>query len=261
MKFILNADDFGISEDTVQETISLFEEGHLTSATIILSMPGTEKAINFALKNPDFSFGLHLNFHSDTVEKPILDRKFIPSLINKDGFFNEGKVFRKNLFSGKINLDEIKIEALAQVSYLKDHGINISHFDSHGHLHKYPKISNKLSEIRDDVGIKKMRIVQNIYMDKLIRKIKRPSYWLQNYYGKSIRKNFKTTKYFFNNLNPEDFSWPEKICSIRKYDTIEIGTHPGINERWRVNESINIVKLSKLINKSKFHSKINWEMI
>ena len=26
------------------ETISLFEDGHLTSATIILSMPGTEKS-------------------------------------------------------------------------------------------------------------------------------------------------------------------------------------------------------------------------
>ena len=43
-------------------------------------------------------------------------------------------------------MDDIKIEAIAQVSYLKDFGINISHFDSHGHLHKYPQISNKLSE-------------------------------------------------------------------------------------------------------------------
>ena len=49
MQFILNADDFGISKDTVEKTISLFEEGHLTSATIILSMPGTQKAINLSL--------------------------------------------------------------------------------------------------------------------------------------------------------------------------------------------------------------------
>ena len=261
MKFILNADDFGISEDSVEKTISLFEEGHLTSATIILSMPGTQKAINYALKNPNFTYGLHLNFHADTFEKPILDKKLVPSLVNQEGFFNKGKVFRNNLFSGKINLDEIKKEALAQVSYLKDFGINISHFDSHGHLHKYPQISNKLSEIRNEVEIKKMRIVQNIYLDKFIRKVIRPSFWLQSYYGNVIKNKFKTTKYFFNNLNYEDFSWPEKICSLRKSDTIEIGTHPGIKERWRVNESINITNLSNLINASKFHSKINWKTI
>ena len=261
MKFILNADDFGISEDTVEKTIQLFKEGHLTSATIILSMPGTQKAINYALKNPNFSFGLHLNFHADTFEKPILDKKLVPSLINQEGFFNNGKVFRNNLFTGKINLDEIKIEALAHVSFLKDLGINISHFDSHGHLHKYPQISKKLSEIRDEVGIRKMRVVQNIYLDKFLIKVKRPSFWLRSYYGNVIRNKFKTTKYFFNNLNYADYSWPEKICSIRKPDTIEIGTHPGINERWRVNESINIIKLSNLINASKLHTKINWEMV
>ena len=261
MKFILNADDFGISEDTVEKTISLFEKGHLTSATIILSMPGTQKAINYALKNSNCSFGLHLNFQADTFEKPILDKKLIPSLTTQEGFFNRGGVFRNKLFTGQINLDEIKKEALAQIYYLKDLGINISHFDSHGHLHKYPQISNKLSEIRNEVGIRKMRFVQNIYLDKFLRKVRRPSFWLQNYYGNVIRNKFKTTKYFFNNLNYEDYSWPEKICSMRNPDTIEIGTHPGIHEDWRVNESINITKLSNLINSCKFHSKINWEMI
>ena len=48
---------------------------------------------------------------------------------------------------------------------------------------------------------------------------------------------------------------------MRNDHTIEIGTHPGINELWRVNESINIKNLSNLINESKCHSKINWEMI
>ena len=48
---------------------------------------------------------------------------------------------------------------------------------------------------------------------------------------------------------------------MRKSDTIEVGTHPGTNEGWRVNESINITKLSNLINANKFHSKINWKMI
>ena len=84
MKFILNADDFGISEDTVEATIELFEKKELSSATIILSMPGTDQAIKYARKHPEFSFGLHLNIVTDTFERPLLNPKLLPSLTTSD---------------------------------------------------------------------------------------------------------------------------------------------------------------------------------
>ena len=40
----------------------------ISSATILLSMPGTEIAIDYAKKNPQFSFGLHLNLITDDIQ-------------------------------------------------------------------------------------------------------------------------------------------------------------------------------------------------
>ena len=261
MKFILNADDFGISQDTVEKTIELFEKEHLTSATLILNMPGTQKAIEYALTKPQFSFGLHLNFLTDTFEKPILDKKLLPSLTNSKGFFHNSQFLRKSLLLGRINLNEIGKEALAQIDYLKSSGIKISHLDSHGHIHKFPSVTKKLSTLRDEICISKMRYTQNIYIENFLRKIKRPSYWLKNYFGRNIKKEFKTTDFFFNNRNYKDTTWPQKICEFKSNHIIEIGTHPGNFEEWRRNESFNIENLSNLINRSKFHSKINWNDI
>ena len=43
-KLIINADDFGLNDHTVEWTIKGFERGALTSATIMAGMPTTEKA-------------------------------------------------------------------------------------------------------------------------------------------------------------------------------------------------------------------------
>ena len=51
---IINADDFGFSENTVEATIKLFELKAISSATIMLSMPGTEFAIDYAKKIHNF---------------------------------------------------------------------------------------------------------------------------------------------------------------------------------------------------------------
>ena len=71
MRVILNADDFGSSPDTLTATIECFEEGALTSATIMPGMPATEQALAFARSRPDLSFGVHLTLVGDGVERPI----------------------------------------------------------------------------------------------------------------------------------------------------------------------------------------------
>ena len=41
MRIIINADDFGMDEDTVRATIECLEAGALTGATIMPNMPAT----------------------------------------------------------------------------------------------------------------------------------------------------------------------------------------------------------------------------
>ena len=58
-KLVINADDFGLSDHTVEYTIKGFECGALTSATIMAGLPATAKAVEFAKAHPQFSFGVH----------------------------------------------------------------------------------------------------------------------------------------------------------------------------------------------------------
>ena len=62
MRIVVNADDFGASAETVEATIECLEEGALTSATIMPTMPAVDDALAYARDRPDRSFGVHLTF-------------------------------------------------------------------------------------------------------------------------------------------------------------------------------------------------------
>ena len=47
-KLIVNADDFGFDDETVDWTIKGFETGKITSATIMAGMPATERVVEYA---------------------------------------------------------------------------------------------------------------------------------------------------------------------------------------------------------------------
>ena len=65
LQLIINADDFGQSDDTVDATIECFEAGALTSATLMPAMPATERALEFARSHPEHGFGVHLTLSAD----------------------------------------------------------------------------------------------------------------------------------------------------------------------------------------------------
>jgi predicted glycoside hydrolase/deacetylase ChbG (UPF0249 family) len=64
LQLIVNADDFGQSDETVEATIECFESGALTSASVMPGMPATERAVEFARTRPELGFGVHLTRHS-----------------------------------------------------------------------------------------------------------------------------------------------------------------------------------------------------
>ena len=47
-RLIVNADDFGFDDETVDWTIKGFELGKITSATVMAGMPATERVVEYA---------------------------------------------------------------------------------------------------------------------------------------------------------------------------------------------------------------------
>src|SRR4030042_3518221 len=102
---IINADDFGCSDDTVEETIECFDAGVLTSATMMPNMPAFERAAVFAREHAEFSYGLHLCL---TDERPVSNPAAIPTLIGPGDCFWRPPEFFKRAVTGRIARPDIE---------------------------------------------------------------------------------------------------------------------------------------------------------
>ncbi|MGH8503213.1 MAG: carbohydrate deacetylase [Gammaproteobacteria bacterium] len=254
MRIILNADDFGQDEDTLKATIECFQRGALTSATIMPRMPATRQAIKYAKKHPEFSFGAHLTFVSDGVESPLSDPKTIPNLVDGDGLFLPSQKVRILALCGKLPLDQIEREMTAQLAFLRDHGVSISHVDSHGHLHKFRPFVKVLGKVLPKFGIKRVRTVQNVYLRKLFGS---PTYWMGPIWRQRIMNGFITTDHFFTPTSVLDARLMHGWMPAATSGATEIGVHPGYAEEWR-NEERQALQAFAAIAREAGHHLITW---
>ena len=236
---ILNADDFGWSTHTVDATIACFEQGVLSSATIMPGMPAFQRAAEFAVTHPEFSFGLHLCL---TDELPVSSPASIPSLVDATGHLLPTNVFWRKAFSFQLSAREIAIETHAQLQCLLDAGIVPSHLDGHGHIHKAPQVISILPAIRKSVGIKAIRRTQDVYYP---RNISLSGTMLNLCMYPFLRRGMVTTDHFLmytGRLRTTDEHWWRKSIQALPPGITEIAFHPGWDEEaWRTMETMPIL--------------------
>lgn len=228
-RLIINADDFGFDDETVDWTIKGFETGKITSATIMAGMSATAQAVEYAKKHPQFSFGVHLCL---VGEKPLSDPAKIPSMIDsKTGKLWATRQFIVRNFLGLVKVADIKTEMKAQIEALKAMGLEISHVDGHGHNHRLPQSIRALQELQAEGVIgNKVRRCQNLYFGKpgLLGKL------INGPMQKRLDQSFKMTDYFLMTAgHTQDEKWFSKALATLPDGVTEIGIHPGKTEEWR----------------------------
>jgi predicted glycoside hydrolase/deacetylase ChbG (UPF0249 family) len=217
MKIILNADDLGYDLPLNQKVFDLMEDHKLTSSTIIVNAPAFDDACRYIPKNKHCSFGIHLNL---TEFKPVSKNKFLYPILDSNGNFSKDiRLINMNRNLMYAVFDEWS----AQVEKLIKEGINISHIDSHGHIHTDPRLFYVLKKIQKKYSLNRVRISQNIYslenkISSLLVFKKKLWNFALHYFPRTI-----TTNYFGD---IEDFiKLPKK--DISRIDTVELMTHPG----------------------------------
>ncbi len=230
-RIIVNADDFGLNDHTVEWTIKGFACGALTSATLMAGMPATDKAVEYAKAHPQFSFGVHFYLVDET---PMCQPESIPSMIDpRTGKLWQTRLFILRNFAGLIKVEDIKREMRAQFMAIKNAGVVISHIDGHGHNHRLPQSIKALAELKDELGIDKVRRCQDLTcagtrLGLLSRLINRPMQSQLDAVG------FKTTDHFLMNAgHTSDSEWFSKALRMLPDGVTEIGVHPGSDEEWR----------------------------
>lgn len=125
---IINADDFGMCHSHNVATMELFECGGITSATVMAPCPAMREAVDFAVRNPQFSIGVHLTTTSEWQSYrwgPISAAS--RSLCDEDGFFYRSSA----QFATCAKPNEVEKELIAQIESLHSLGLKPSHIDNH----------------------------------------------------------------------------------------------------------------------------------
>lgn len=150
-KFILNADDFGMSEAYNKAVLEAYNFGILKSASLCANGPAFEEAVNDIIpKCKNLSTGVHLNIIEG---KSLSDTKL---LSDENGNFNNGylAIMLKSL--DKNFMKEVEIEFRAQIEKIQAQ-THISHIDSHVHTHAIPNIFKLVVKLAKEYDIPYIR--------------------------------------------------------------------------------------------------------
>ncbi|MFY4774452.1 chitin disaccharide deacetylase [Metabacillus sp. RGM 3146] len=209
MKLIVNADDFGYSPGVNYGILDAHHQGILTSATMMMNMPGTDHACIISKHAPDLGIGVHFVL---TTGFPLTNGA---SLKGENGRF----LTQQQFFKRELNAKEIQDEFQAQLSKFLKAGLQPTHFDSHHHVHRQPIVWEILKEIAEGLSIP----VRNPMVASLPDQEKvLTSVFSSSFYGEKLTK--------------EDFI--RILNDMADTEILEIMCHPGyVDEQLLENSS------------------------
>lgn len=150
-KFVLNADDFGMSKEFNKAVLDGFNNGFLLSASLCANGNAFSAAINDIIPEcPGLGIGVHLNI----IEGKALTE--CPLLTNKDGFFNKGYLYFILNSNKKAFMDEVEKEFRAQIEAVLSQ-VKVDHLDSHVHVHAIPPIFELVCRLAKEYNINFVR--------------------------------------------------------------------------------------------------------
>ncbi len=160
---VVTGDDFGCETQGNHAIADCFRDGVLTHASMMVSEPAVEDAVQRARNLPGLSVGLHLVMcDGRAASSPAT----IPDLADPDGRFprDPAKV-GLHLWSKRRRVrPQIEREIRAQIECFLETGMSLTHVDGHHHLHAHPVIFEILRRLMTEYDIPTVRLM---YEDRL----------------------------------------------------------------------------------------------
>lgn len=161
-QLIVNADDFGLHPLINAGIIKGYEEGFITSTSLMPSAPCWQEAVALAKAHPALGIGIHLTLVGSVA--PVLPKEKVSSLLDDNGLFLPDYVaFAKRYYTGAVKGAELEAELRAQIERALAAGVNITHIDSHQHTHVLPGINTLVLKLCNEYNIIRVRIPKEGY--------------------------------------------------------------------------------------------------
>lgn len=167
-KFILNADDFGMSKEFNRAVVDGYHNGFLTSASICANGNAFESAVNEIIPEcPNLGIGVHLNIIEG---KSLQDFTNTASLTDLNSNFNNNYLKLIYLSNNQWFLEQVETEFRLQIEKVLKY-TKADHLDSHVHVHAIPKIFELTCKLAKEYEINHVRTqFEKFYMVSDIKK-------------------------------------------------------------------------------------------
>lgn len=226
---IINADDFGYSKAVNLGIMESHINGVLTSTTLMANMPGVDHAVSLLNDMPNLCVGAHLTL---TCGKPMLGEKVSTLIKENEYFFKLEDVENKVV---QMDISEIYEEWKTQIRYLLNKGVNLSHIDSHHHVHTFKEHEEIIKVLSEEFNLP-VRNCNNVLENK-IRFLD-----LCNY------NPIRNMEEKYENVRIECFKAIEEIIKKNiQYENTEAMCHPAFLDSYLLeNSSFNIARIREV---------------
>lgn len=152
---VINADDFGYCPKRNQGIVTCFQQGVISSVSLMVNCQYTTKAVELG-KGCNIPMGLHFNI---TEGSPVTKSESVPSLVDSSGCFLGKMGFREALKHGKVQCKEVELELEAQIQKFKCLVGEVPyHVDGHQHVHVLPGVCESFAQISSKYGVQFTRV-------------------------------------------------------------------------------------------------------
>ena len=200
IRLIINADDFGESEEVNEAVIQAHRKGVLTSCSLMVTGKAFENAVQLAIQNPQLAVGLHLVV---VMGRSVLPQSEIPTLVNEKGEFRNDPLAAgfKYYFSRQAQ-EELQREIAAQFEKFESTGLPFSHIDGHLHMHTHPVVFSAALKLGEHHGVRRMRVPEEelgwALRFKPEQVLRKTIYWFVFYWlARAMKKNLRVKQFSF----------------------------------------------------------------
>ena len=154
---IVNADDYGLTEQVSRGILRAHRDGIVTSTSCLALAPGFATSGKWLLEEERLGVGVHLATVGE--DPPLLSAAEVPSLVDRQGRLpTSWRVFLARATAGRIDRDDLAKEFRAQLEAVRQLGVDVTHLDTHQHLHLWPLVREVVLDLAVDAGIKAVRV-------------------------------------------------------------------------------------------------------
>ena len=152
---VVNADDFGLTPGVCQGILRAGEEGVVTSTSALVVAPAFAQFAP-ALRDSGLGVGCHVALVGE--DPLLLGPSEVPTLVDAAGRPPlRWREFLQRWLLCRIDPDDVRREAAAQLAACRSAGLEVDHLDSHQHVHLLPSVGAALVDLCAAEGVAAVR--------------------------------------------------------------------------------------------------------